>query len=118
MLNKKDFRLGSRDMNGSKEVVELVANTKTAIGYSGMGYATPAVKMLKVAHQPGESAVAPTVANTLDKSYPLARSLQLYTLGEPQGEAKAYIEWILSPAGQRILEENGYVPLTAGPRGS
>ena len=34
----KDFKLGSRDMNGSKEVVELVGNTPTAIGYSGMGY--------------------------------------------------------------------------------
>src|SRR6185436_15819841 len=49
VLAKKDFKLGSRDMNGSKEVVELVANTKTAIGYSGMGYATPGVKMLKLA---------------------------------------------------------------------
>ena len=42
-LGKKDFKLGSRDMNGSKEVVELVGSTKTAIGYSGMGYATPGV---------------------------------------------------------------------------
>src|SRR2546422_109772 len=118
VLNKKDFKLGSRDMSGSKEVVELVANTKTAIGYSGMGYATPAVKMLKLEPKPGAPAVAPSVANTLDKSYPLARSLQVYTLGEPQGEIKRYIEWILSPAGQRILEENGYVPLAAGQRGS
>ena len=118
VLDKKDFKLGSRDMNGSKEVVELVANTKTAIGYSGMGYATPAVKMLKLAPKAGAPSVAPTVANTLDKSYPLARSLQVYTLGEPQGEVKRYIEWMLSPAGQRILEENGYVPLPAAQRGS
>ena len=53
-LGNKDFRLGSRDLNGSKEVVELVGGTPTAIGYSGMGYATPAVKMLKVAAKPGE----------------------------------------------------------------
>ena len=39
-LGNKDFRLGSRDLNGSKEVVELVGSTLTAIGYSGMGYAT------------------------------------------------------------------------------
>ena len=51
VLKNKDFKNGSRDMNGSKEVVELVASTPTAIGYSGMGYATPAVKMLKVAPQ-------------------------------------------------------------------
>jgi len=94
--------------------VELVGNTKTAIGYSGMGYATPAVKMLKLKKTAGDPAVAPTVANTLDKSYPLARSLLIYTLGEPQGEVQRYIEWILSPAGQKIVEESGYVPVPAG----
>ena len=118
VLGKKDFKLGSRDMNGSKEVVELVANTKTAIGYSGMGYTTPAVKMLLLASKPGEPAVEPSVATTLNKTYPLARSLQVYTLGEPQGVVKAYIDWMLSEAGQRILEENGYVPVPVGPHGS
>jgi phosphate transport system substrate-binding protein len=113
VLNKKDFKLGSRDMNGSKEVVELVANTKTAIGYSGMGYATPAVKMLKLSKKPGEPAIEPSVANTLSNIYPLARSLLIYTLGEPTGEVKNYIDWILSPAGQKVVEENGYVPVPA-----
>ncbi len=111
VLNKKDFKLGSRDMNGSKEVVELVGSTPTAIGYSGMGYATPAVKMLKVKKTTSDSAFEPNVANTLSKSYPIARSLQVYTLGEPQGEVKKYIEWIMSDAGQKVVEETGYVPL-------
>jgi len=116
VLGNKDFRLGSRDLSGSKEVVELVASTPTAIGYSGMGYATPAVKKLKLALKPGAPAVEASVANTTDKSYPLARSLHVYTLGEPQGEVKRYIDWILSDAGQKILEDSGYVPVpTARP---
>ena len=110
-LGNKDFRLGSRDLNGSKEVVELVGSTPTAIGYSGMGYATGAVKMLKVAKAKGEPAVAPAVAAVHDKSYALARSLHLYTLGEPQGALKAYVDWILSEAGQKIVEDAGYVPV-------
>lgn len=110
-LGNRDFRLGSRDLNGSKEVVELVAATPTAIGYSGMGYATPGVKMLKVAARAGAPAVAPTVAAVHDRSYPLARSLHVYTLGEPQGAVKRYIDWILSDAGQKIVEESGYVPV-------
>ena len=113
VLAKKDFKLGSRDMNGSKEVVELVGNTLTAIGYSGMGYATPAVKKLKLAARKGDAAIEPTVANTLAKTYPLARSLFLYTLGEPEGQTRAYIDWILSPAGQKIVEASGYVPVPA-----
>jgi ABC-type phosphate transport system substrate-binding protein len=117
VLSKKDFKLGSRDMNGSKEVVELVANTPGAIGYSGMGYNEPGkVKMLPVANKPGEAPVPPTVENTLSRKYPIARSLLLYTLGEPQGEVKKYIDWTLSDAGQKIVEASGYVPLPANLR--
>jgi phosphate transport system substrate-binding protein len=110
-LGNRDFRMGSRDLNGSKEVVELVGSTLTAIGYSGMGYATAAVKMVRVTSKPGSPAVAPTVAAVHDKTYPLARSLHVYTLGEPQGAVKQYIDWILSDAGQKVVEDAGYVPV-------
>ena len=115
-LGNRDFRMGSRDLNGSKEVVELVGGTLTAIGYSGMGYATSAIKTLKVTSKPGSPAVAPTVAAVHDKSYPLARSLHLYTLGEPQGAVKQYIDWILSDAGQKVVEDSGYVPVAPDQR--
>jgi phosphate transport system substrate-binding protein len=112
VLNKKDFKLGSRDMNGSKEVVELVASTPGAIGYSGMGYhESGKVKMLKVASKKGEPAVEPNVANVLSKKYPIARSLNIFTLGEPTGEVANYINWTLTDAGQKIVESSGYVPL-------
>ena len=88
VLAKKDFKLGSRDMNGSKEVVELVANTKTAIGYSGMGYATPAVKMLKVSAKTGRAGRRADRREHAEQDLPIARSLQIYTLGEPQGAVK------------------------------
>ncbi len=110
VLDNVDFKLGSRDMNGSKEVVELVGNTLTAIGYSGMGYATPEVKMLLLAQKAGDPAYAPTVENTLSRTYPLARSLHIYTLGEPTGVVKEYLDWIMGEAGQIIVEESGYVP--------
>jgi len=116
VLNKQDFKLGSRDMNGSKEVVELVASARTAIGYSGMGYATPGVKMLKVMKKAGDTAYEPSVANTLSKTYPIARSLLVYTLGEPQGAVKKYIDWMLSDAGQKTVEATGYIPLPTDAR--
>jgi phosphate transport system substrate-binding protein len=98
-------------MNGSKEVVELVASTPTAIGYSGMGYTTPAVKMLKVKKTAADPAYEPSVTTTLAKTYPIARSLEVYTLGEPEGALKAYVSWILSDAGQKVVQATGYVPL-------
>ncbi|MEW5984161.1 MAG: phosphate ABC transporter substrate-binding protein [Acidobacteriota bacterium] len=111
VLSKKDFKLGSLDLNGSKEVVELVSNTPCAIGYSGMGYATPRVKMLRVAAKAGDPAYPPTVEATWNHTYPIARSLHMYTIGEPKEAVRAYLDWVLSAGGQRILEESGYVPL-------
>lgn len=112
-LHKTDFKLGTLELNGSKEVVELVAHTPCAIGYSGMGYATPGVRALAVAKDAGSAPVAPTLASTLSRAYPIARPLYVYTIGEPTGETKRYMDWILSPAGQRIVQAVGYVPLTS-----
>lgn len=111
VLKNVDFKLGSCDLNGSKEVVELVANTPGAIAYSGMGYATSAVKMLKVKEKPESTAVLPNEKTAMDKTYPISRSLLMYTLGEPTGEVKNYLDWVQADAGQAILKQNGYVPV-------
>jgi len=108
----RDYKLGSRDMHGSKEVVELVQTTPCAIGYSGMGYATPEVKMLKIAKSAGETAYAPSVENTIAKTYPIARPLFIYSLGEPEGALKEYIDWCFGPEGQKIVADSGYVTLS------
>lgn len=107
----RDFELGSLDLHGSKDVVEVVGRTLCAIGYSGMGYATDHVKMLKIATESDAPYYSPNLENVLTKSYPIARPLYMYSLGEPAGESKAYLDWILSPEGQKIVEELGFVPL-------
>ena len=107
---KREFKLGSLDQSGSKEVVEAVAKNPCSIGYSGMGYATPEVKMLKISKKKGEEGVAPTIENAKNKTYPIARKLYIYTLGEPTGQVKQFLDWILSPAGQTIVADKGYVP--------
>lgn len=108
---KGDFKLGSLDMNGSKDVVELVSHTPGAIGYSGFGYNAPTVKMIPVSRKKGEKAVLPSIETTLDKSYPISRPMFMYTPGEPPAHVRRYIDWILSPAGQKIVELTGYIPL-------
>jgi len=108
---KNDYKPGSMDMNGSKDVVELVSKTPGAIGYSGLGYATPAVKIVKVSKKTGEPGVLPSIPTVLDKSYPISRPMFMYTPGEPTPEVKKYLDWILSDAGQAIVKTSGYVPL-------
>lgn len=107
----REFKLGSNDMSGSKDVVETVSRTPNAIGYSGMGYATDEVKMLRVSQEPGGTAVAPSVEAAISGSYPLARPLYVYVVGEPTGAVKHFVDWIRSPEGQKIVEEVGYVPV-------
>ncbi len=106
----RDFKLGSRDMHGSKDVVDLVQNTACAIGYSGLAYATERVKMPCVETEDHGSCIAPSVETAVDRTYPIARPLFMYTLGEPAGAVKEYLDWILSDEGQCIIAEKGYAP--------
>jgi len=108
---QREFRAGISEMNGSAEVVENVSKTPTGLGYSGMGYKTPNVKWLRISSKKGASGVEPGLDVARSGKYPIARKLYLYTAGEPTGEVKAYIDWILSPAGQKIVEQEGFVPL-------
>jgi phosphate transport system substrate-binding protein len=105
-----NYRLGTRDMNGSKDVVDLVQSSRTAIGYSGLAYATSAVRMVPVSAN-GKEPVAPSIATVLNRTYPISRPLFMYTIGEPTGPVKAYLDWILGDDGQRILMQLGYPPL-------
>ncbi len=106
-----DFKLGSRDLHGSKDVVELVSKTPGAIGYSGMGYATHEVKMVKIKKKASDPAYAPSVESTLNGTYPISRPLYMYTLGNPKPAIQKYIDWLHSEEGQKIVTECGYVPL-------
>ncbi len=109
----RDFRLGTRDMHGSKDVVDLVEKTPCAIGYSGLAYTTDHVKMACIATQDGGPCVSPSVATASDRSYPIARPLFMYTNGEPTGKIKAYLDWALSDEGQCIILKKGYAPVRA-----
>lgn len=105
---KRDFKLGSRDMHGSKDVVDLVAKTPCAIGYSGLAYASEEVKMPCIAK--GDACIAPSEETAANGTYPIARPLFMYTNGEPKGAIKEYLDWILSDAGQCIIMKIGYAP--------
>lgn len=111
ILSDKDMKLGSRDMSGSKDVMDLVSKTPCAIGYSGMGYLTPQVKALCVSAEEGQPCSAPTKDAALSGQYPLARQLYMYTLGAPQGAVAEYLRWVLTPAGQAVVDKSGYIPV-------
>ena len=106
----REYKLGSIDQSGSKDVVALVSRTPCAIGYSGVAYATTDVTQLKVAAERSGVAVAASQASVIDGSYALARPLYLYTATPPPAHVSAFLHWVLSPDGQTIVSELGFVP--------
>tara|TARA_Y100000780_G_scaffold231155_2_gene255414 strand:- start:784 stop:1653 length:870 start_codon:yes stop_codon:yes gene_type:complete len=111
ILGESDLKLGSRDMAGSSEVVNLVEQTACAIGYSGLAYATEEVKVPCLMTEDGGNCIAPSTASAVDGTYPIARPLFMYTNGQPEGVTKDYIDWILSDEGQCIILNKGYAPV-------
>ncbi len=86
-------------------VVQAVSKNKNAIGYVGLGYLDASTKPLKV------DGVEPTAENAKSRKYPISRELYLYTNGTPSGAAKGLVDFVLSPEGQKLVKEVGFVPL-------
>lgn len=107
----RDLKPGSMDLNGSREGVDLVEKTPCAIGYSGMGYLTKNVKALCVSKANGSECISPSVETALNKTYPIARELYMYTSGQPSAEVKAYMDWTQSEKARELTLKSGYVPV-------
>jgi phosphate transport system substrate-binding protein len=107
---KKDLKLGSMDLNGSREAIDLIEKTPCAIGYSGMGYLSKHVKAFCIQKTAAEPCVYPTLKTAVDKTYPISRELYMYTSGEPSPQVKAYMDWTQSEGASKITISAGYVP--------
>jgi len=97
-------------MPSSEGISTEIRQNPNAIGYDGLGYVTPDQKVIAVARDADGPHVLPSVAAVNDGSYPISRPLYMYTAGEPEGEIKTYVEWILSD-GQALVSVLGFVPL-------
>jgi len=106
------------EMSSNGEVHDTVKTTPGAIGYCGLGYVDSEIKGLKVREAADSEAVEPSVDTVLDDSYPISRNLNMFTKGEPNKLAKAFLDFVKSSEGQDIVEDEGFVPLaTSGGSG-
>ena len=100
-------------MPSSVGITSEVRRNPNAIGYDGLGYVDrDHEKVLQIAREEGQQYIDPTVQTASSGEYPLARNLYMYTAGQPRGAVADYLSWILSPEGQQIVAELGFVPLT------
>ncbi|MDD5593179.1 MAG: phosphate ABC transporter substrate-binding protein [Candidatus Margulisbacteria bacterium] len=109
--NKNEFAPAILMMPSSQAIIEEVNSNSSAIGYVGLGYLTAKEKALAVANEKGAAYVVPSVKSVLSKQYPISRSLLFYTNGEPSGEVKSFVDYVLSPEGQKIVQKMDFVPI-------
>ncbi|MGA3207890.1 MAG: PstS family phosphate ABC transporter substrate-binding protein [Syntrophales bacterium] len=88
-------------------VVQAVSKNRYAIGYIGLGYLNTSLKALTV------NGITASAKTALSKEYPVSRPLYMYTNGQPTGEVANLIKFVLSPAGQKLVAKEGFVPVTA-----
>jgi phosphate transport system substrate-binding protein len=98
-------------MPSSEGISAEVRQNPNAIGYDGLGYVTPDQKVIAVARDADSLPMLPSVETVNDGSYPISRPLYMYTAGEPTGQVKAYMDWLLGD-GQSLVSELGFVPLS------
>ena len=98
-------------MPSSEGISNEIRQNPNAIGYDGLGYVTPDQKTVAVSVGEGEPYVEPSVEAVNNATYAIARPLYMYTNGQPSGLLRDYLEWIMEPEGQAIVQELGFVPL-------
>jgi phosphate transport system substrate-binding protein len=109
VLSGRDFAARVQTLPGTAAVANAVSKDPNGIGYGGAAYAKGVRDLALVA--PGKPAVMPTAASVKDGTYPLSRFLYFSLRARPAGEAKEFVEWVLSPEGQALTTQVGYFPL-------
>lgn len=113
VLKGKDFAASAQTMPGTAAVLQAVGKDKNGIGYGGAAYGAGA-KHLSVKADDASPAIEPTEETVLTQKYPIWRYLYVYVNpAQDKGEIAAYMNWIRSEEGQKIVKDVGYYPLPA-----
>lgn len=116
-LSKGDFKPSVKEQPGSSGVVQGIASDEYALGYSGIGYATPGVKAVPLAAKSGAPFAAATYENCLNGEYPMARFLSIYVNKKPNQPMDKltleFLKFVVSREGQEIVVKDGYFPIPA-----
>jgi phosphate transport system substrate-binding protein len=105
-MKKRDYALDSQKLAGNEQIAQEVGKNPNGVGYVGLAYTkATGVKVVPI------DGASPSKESVLGKSYPYARPTFFYTNGEPSGVVKEFIDFIVGPDGQKIVEQVGFVPI-------
>jgi phosphate transport system substrate-binding protein len=98
------------EKNSNGAVLQTIAQTPGSIGYVSIGFVSNDVKALPIWYN-DQKIVEPTIDNVKSKTYPISRDLYVITSGQPTGLTGDFIKYLLSPEGQKIVADEGYVTI-------
>jgi len=105
-MKKRDYAPDSQKMAGNEQIAQEVGKNPNGVGYVGLAYTKAGgIKVVAI------DGATPSKESVLAKKYPYARPTFYYTNGEPSGLAKQFVDFTVSDAGQKIVEQVGFVPI-------
>ena len=105
-MKKRDYAGSAQKMAGNEQIAAEVGKNANGVGYVGMAYdKAPGIKAVPV------DGVVPSIATVQGKTYPFARPTFYYTNGDPTGVAKQFLDFTVSAAGQKTVQQVGFVPI-------
>ena len=107
---KGDYAPSCQTLPGTAAVVNAVKKDPAGIGYGGAAYAE-GIEICKVKKDDKSPGFIPTAETIKTGEYAITRYLYMYLRNKPTGAMKSYIDWILSPEGQKLVVEMGYFPV-------
>ncbi len=110
VLKNRNYMSSTLSMPATGAVIQSVRQTRGAIGYVGLAYLNPYVKALAISYD-GKPYTLPSVKSAMDKKYPIVRPLFYYYNVENKKAVSPFIDYLLSTSGQKLVQENGFVPL-------
>ena len=114
-----DYSPATQVLQGTAALGEAVARDIKGIGYGGVGYFAlrKDVKILHIKKDDSSPAISPAENGVVNYhviwngDYPISRYLYCFTNGEAKDELKNYMDFIISPEGQKLVESMEYIPL-------
>jgi phosphate transport system substrate-binding protein len=99
------------EVGGNEETRNKVASTKGAMSQLSSSWADGKTVFALGLKDDAGVEIDPTSANIATHKYPMSRPLFLLTNGQPGGDAKVFVDFMLSERGQELVRKHGYLSL-------
>jgi phosphate transport system substrate-binding protein len=99
------------EVGGNEETRNKVGSTRGALSQLSSSWADGKTVFALAITQANGTSLRASNENIAAHKYPMSRPLFLLTDGEPAGEAKVFVQFMLSHRGQELVRKHGYLAL-------